>query len=77
MQSYFNKLKKNLFIIITEQTSGLHLMGYLEFYTDILEELGKYNNGKACLYINKLEDIDEKVLHTLIKASIKRLKETN
>ena len=50
-------------------------MGYLEFYTDILEGLGKFKHGKGCLYIKKLEDIDLEVLKTLISTSIKRLKE--
>lgn len=53
----------------------LYIMGYLEFYTDILEGLGKFKHGKGCLYIKKLEDIDLEVLKTLITTSIKRLKD--
>ncbi len=64
----FSPRKRNL---------SLYLMGYLESYEDILEKLGKYKRGKGCLYINKLEDIDEKVLRTLIRTSIKRLRETS
>ena len=52
----------------------LYIMGYLEFYTDILEGLGKFKHGKGCLYIKKLEDINLEVLKTLITTSIKRLK---
>ena len=57
-----------------KQNLTLYIMGYLEFYTDILENLGKHKHGKGCLYIKKLEDIDVTVLETLIKTSIERLK---
>ena len=32
-----------------------------------LEQLGKHKTGKGCIYINKLADIDKKVLKELIK----------
>ena len=58
-----------------KQALTLYIMGYLEFYTDILEKLGKHKHGKGCLYIKKLEDIDMEVLKTLISSSKQRLKE--
>lgn len=58
-----------------KQALSLYVMGYLEYYSDILEGLGKHSHGKGCLYIKKLEDIDLDVLKTLISESIKRLKE--
>jgi len=57
-----------------KQNLTLYIMGYLEFYTDILEKLGKHKHGKGCLYIKRLKDIDVEVLRTLIKTSIMRLK---
>jgi hypothetical protein len=42
----------------------------------LLQELGKHTTGKACVYINKLEDVNEDVLKTLIKQSIIFLKDT-
>jgi hypothetical protein len=57
-----------------KQNLTIYVMGYLEFYTDLLEGLGKYKHGKGCLYINKLEDIDMHVLEELISTSIERLK---
>lgn len=57
-----------------KQNLTIYIMGYLEFYSDILEGLGKYKHGKGCLYIKKLEDIDMDVLEKLISTSIKRLK---
>jgi len=38
-------------------------------YKTLMGKLGKYKIGKSCLYINKLEDIDEKILRMLIKES--------
>ncbi|MGM0903828.1 MAG: DUF1801 domain-containing protein [Bacillota bacterium] len=43
---------------------------------ELLKELGKHSSGKACVYINKIADIDVEVLKKLIKQSIKFLRET-
>lgn len=40
---------------------------------ETLERFGKHTKGKACVYINKLADIDEEVLKELIQQSIKFL----
>ena len=61
----FSPRKRNL---------SLYIMCDLEKYSQILEKLGKYKNGKGCLYINKLEDVDENILHLLLETSIKELK---
>jgi hypothetical protein len=37
-----------------------------------LKKLGKHKTGAGCLYINKLEDIDIKVLKGMIDASLNR-----
>jgi hypothetical protein len=42
----------------------------------LLENFGKHTSGKACVYINKLADIDTDVLEALIKQSVSFLKET-
>lgn len=39
----------------------------------LLENLGKFKRGKACLYVKKLSDIDEKELTTLMKETIRYL----
>ncbi|TMW70152.1 DUF1801 domain-containing protein [Alteribacter natronophilus] len=41
-----------------------------------LDKLGKHKAGKACVYINKLEDVDEEVLVEMIRRSVSWLKET-
>ena len=57
-----------------KQNLTIYIMGYLEYYPDHLERLGKFKNGKGCLYIKKLEDINMDVLEDLIASSIDRLK---
>ena len=44
-------------------------------HTDELKKLGKYKTGGGCLYINKLKDVDTKVLKELIKQSVKAAKQ--
>jgi len=57
----FSPRKANLSIYI--------MPGYQE-YDEILARLGKHKTGKACLYINKLADIDMTVLAELIRAGL-------
>jgi hypothetical protein len=33
--------------------------------------------GKGCLYINKLSDVDMKTLEELVKASVKKMRESS
>jgi hypothetical protein len=50
---------------------SLHLVLNIQDHASSLEKLGKHKTGKGCLYINKLDDIDVKVLEKMIKASLK------
>ncbi|MBX0357030.1 DUF1801 domain-containing protein [Halobacillus sp. Nhm2S1] len=43
---------------------------------ELLEKLGKHKSGKACVYINKVDDIDEEVLKALILQSVTFLQQT-
>ncbi|MUV38901.1 hypothetical protein JNUCC1_02773 [Lentibacillus sp. JNUCC-1] len=43
---------------------------------ELLQQLGKHKSGKACVYVNKLADIDEAVLRQLIQQSITFLRKT-
>lgn len=48
----------------------VYLVGGLEErYPEQLVELGPYKAGKSCLYLKKLDDVDEEVLRYLIKDS--------
>ncbi len=40
-------------------------------HKSLLEELGKYKMGKACIYVKSLEDIDLKALNKLMKESVR------
>lgn len=52
-----------------KQNIALYIMvGFSEF-EDKLQHLGKFKTGKACLYINKLSDVDKGVLKELIQLS--------
>lgn len=50
---------------------SLYLTGSIKNYAEYLEKLGKHKTGMGCLYINKLSDIDIKVLSELIKKAAK------
>ncbi len=54
----------------------LYIMSGFSNYDELMGQLGKYKTGKSCLYINKLQDIDLKVLEKLMKASLKYMKKT-
>lgn len=50
---------------------SLHLVINLKERAATLKKLGKHKTGVGCLYINKLSDIDIKILEELIQAAIK------
>jgi hypothetical protein len=43
----------------------------LKPHTDALTKLGKHKTGMGCLYINRLEDVDVKVLEKIINTAAK------
>ncbi len=38
-------------------------------YDALLSKLGKHSTGKSCLYVKKLEDVDQQVLEELIETA--------
>ena len=56
---------------------SLYIMSGFDAYDDLLAKLGKFKTGKSCLYINKLEDVDLKVLEKLIRQSVAYMKKAN
>ena len=50
---------------------SLHLVLDIKKYAAELKKLGKHKTGVGCLYINKLEDVDLKVLEKLINVAAK------
>lgn len=55
-----------------KQALTLYITGGLEQHPELLAKLGKHKIGKSCLYIKRLEDIDLKILKTLIQKGIKK-----
>ncbi len=53
-----------------KQSMTLYIVDGFGNYDLLLRDLGKYKTGKSCLYINKLEDVDQKVLRELVKQSV-------
>ena len=49
---------------------SIYLMN-LQIHTASLQKLGKHKTGLGCLYINKLDDIDIKVLEEMIITTVK------
>jgi hypothetical protein len=55
----------------------LYIMPGFEHYDNLLSKLGKHSIGKSCLYINKLEDVDQDVLKELVRQSVDHMKKSN
>ena len=53
---------------------SLYLTMNVKEHEESLKQLGKHKTGVGCLYINKLEDIDVKVLKSIINDSLKKTK---
>jgi hypothetical protein len=58
----FSPRKANLSLYISGNINHQH--------AEALKKLGKHKTGVGCLYINKLEDIDLKILKGMIEASL-------
>jgi len=53
---------------------AFYISAMAEENESLLAKLGKYKNAKSCLYINKLAEVDTKVLKELISKGYKRMK---
>ena len=51
---------------------SLYISIGIQEHAAALQKLGKHKTGVGCLYINKLEDVDLKVLEAMIKASLNK-----
>ena len=57
-----------------KRSLSIYLMTGFNQLKDLLEKLGKHKLGKACLYVNKLDDVDIDVLRQIIKRTLEELK---
>lgn len=53
---------------------SLYIMPGLKKFPELLKKLGKHKHSVACLYINKLADVDLKILEELIKESVEYMR---
>jgi hypothetical protein len=60
----FSPRKQNLTIYLG---SSMHA-------SDLLAKLGKHKTGKGCLYINRLDDVDRKILRTLVAKAVEDMR---
>jgi len=56
-----------------KQNLTLYFMPGVNMYKELVAKLGKFKTGGSCLYINKLADVDMKILKELITAVYKKM----
>ena len=54
---------------------SLYLASDFDNKEKLLEKFGKYEAGKGCIYIKKLQDVDTEVFQKMVDLSIKHLKD--
>ena len=59
-----------------KQNLAVYLMAGFDERDGLLTRLGKHKTGKACLYLNRLADVDVTVLRELIQRSVETLRKT-
>ena len=61
----FSPRKKNMTV---------YIMPGFKDYQDLMDDLGKFKTSVSCIYFNRLEDIDTKVLKRVIRKSVADMK---
>ena len=56
------------------QNITIYIMPGFSDFKKLMNKLGKYKTGKSCLYIKKLQDVDQKTLGELITGSAKEMR---
>lgn len=49
---------------------SIYIMPGFSDFDGLMAKLGKHKTGKSCLYVNKLDDVDLRVLEELIQRSV-------
>ena len=52
----------------------LYILNETDAQKELLAKLGKHKNGKSCLHIKRLSDVDEKVLEEMIEKSVENIR---
>ncbi len=53
---------------------SVYLVAEFDGQRELLARLGKHKMGKACLYVRRLADVDQKVLLQLVRGSVAEVK---
>lgn len=54
----------------------LYIMAGFDRYGALLAGLGRFRTGTSCLYVKRLDDVDEPTLRQLITASVQHMRAT-
>lgn len=54
---------------------SIYIMAGSDRFPALMNKLGKFKSGKSCLYVKRLQDINEPVLKELITKSVTWMKE--
>lgn len=57
-----------------KQYLTIYIMPGFSRYAPLMKKLGRYKTGKSCLYLQKLDDVDRKVLRRLVARSVTDMK---
>lgn len=57
-----------------KQNFSIYVMAGFSGSDKLMAKLGKHKTGKSCLYIKRLDDVDEAVLQKLIDKSVKYMR---
>jgi hypothetical protein len=57
-----------------KQSLVLYIMSGFRAFTALMKRLGEHKTGKSCLYIKSLDDVDTKILQTIIDRSVKLMR---
>lgn len=53
-----------------KQNLTIYIMSGFSHFPELMEQLGKYKISKSCLYVKKLDDLDQEVLKKLVAQSV-------
>jgi Domain of unknown function (DU1801) len=57
------------------QSLVVYIMSGFRAFTALMKRLGDYKTGKSCLYIRTLDDVDTKILQTIIERSVRLMRQ--
>ncbi len=52
----------------------VYIMPGFKDYQSLLDKLGKYKTGSSCLYLGRLNNVDQKVLRQIVDKSVKHMR---